>query len=128
MRHALAALLIAATTLPAGADPLTEYRWEKRPIVVFAPAEDDPQLAEQLDRLEAARAALEERDNVVIVDTEPGSALRQRFDPAPFAVILVGKDGTEKLRRETPVAVEELNALIDSMPMRRREMQDASPG
>ena len=128
MRPALPALLVLASALPAGAEPLSDYLWAKRPIVIFAPDQADPRLVEQLDRLEAARPMLEERDNVVIVDTERTSALRDRFEPAPFAVILVGKDGTEKLRREQPVAVEELTELIDSMPMRRREMRDANPG
>lgn len=123
MRDALAALLVLAGALPVAADPLAEYRWEKRPILVFAPAPGDPRLEDQLDRFEASRAELAERDNVVIVDTEPGSALRARFRPPEFAVILVGKDGTEKLRRASPVAVGDLTALIDSMPMRRREMR-----
>ena len=124
MRPALAALIVLASALPAGAGPLAEYRWQKRPIVVFAPAGDDPRLVEQLDRFEAARDRLEERDTVVIVDIEPASALRDRFGPGPFTVVLVGKDGTEKLRREAPVAVEDLTGLIDSMPMRRREMRE----
>jgi hypothetical protein len=108
-------------------DGLIALRWEARPILVFA-AEEDPRLAEQIALLEAAEAELLARDNVVIIDTEPGSPLRARFLPADFTVILIGKDGGEKLRRHRVVVPDELNELIDTMPMRRREMERASQG
>ncbi|MEO1459849.1 MAG: DUF4174 domain-containing protein [Pseudomonadota bacterium] len=101
---------------------LEAYRWSARPILVFAEPED-PRLDAQLDALDRARAALAERDNVVIVDTAERSALRRRFAPAGFTVILVGKDGGEKLRRRRVVKPAELNALIDTMPMRQNEMR-----
>lgn len=52
--------------------------------------------------------------------------LRERYGIAEgqFAVILIGKDGGEKLRRLEHVPIETIFALIDTMPMRRREMQD----
>jgi hypothetical protein len=43
--------------------------------------------------------------------------------PNDFAVLLVGKDGGVKLSSERPVLTENLSALIDTMPMRRREMK-----
>jgi hypothetical protein len=39
-----------------------------------------------------------------------------------FAFILIGKDGTVKLRSNQTVLSGDLFALIDSMPMRREEM------
>jgi len=122
MRIALAAAL--ALALPATAADLDALRWQARPILVFAPAPEDPRLSEQLARFEAAEAALADRRNVVIVDTDPGSALRRRFDPARFTVILVGLDGGEKFRRDGLVRVDTLNARIDAMPMRRRELRN----
>ena len=41
-----------------------------------------------------------------------------------FAVVLIGRDGGEKLRRASPISAEELFATIDEMPMRRRELRD----
>ena len=38
--------------------------------------------------------------------------------------MLVGKDGTVKHRSGEPVEPDELYALIDEMPMRRREMRE----
>jgi hypothetical protein len=43
-------------------------------------------------------------------------------------VILIGKDGEEKLNSRTPVTVDQLEKLIDSMPMRKREMQPEPQG
>lgn len=101
---------------------LAEFEWQARPILVFA-SPDDARLQHQLDAFRAEAAALHDRDNVVIVDIESESALRRIFAPDGFTVILIGKDGGEKLRRNRVVAVDELNALIDQMPMRRREMR-----
>lgn len=119
--------LSAALTILSAAEiepTLSDFAWEKRPILVFSPA-DDPRLAAQLDAFRDGAAALVDRDNVVIVDTGVESGLRRVYRPEGFTVILVGKDGGEKLRRRRVVAVEELNALIDTMPMRRNEMHRA---
>lgn len=40
-----------------------------------------------------------------------------------FEVILIGLDGTIKLRQNKPVSTDKLFELIDSMPMRQREIQ-----
>jgi hypothetical protein len=52
-------------------------------------------------------------------------ALRKRFHVRPdaFAVILVGKDGGEKMRSDKPIPWETLEATIDAMPMRQTEMR-----
>ena len=42
---------------------------------------------------------------------------------AAFEVLLIGKDGGVKLRRDKPVAAFEITALIDTMPMRQDEMR-----
>lgn len=41
-----------------------------------------------------------------------------------FALILVGKDGGVKLTRNEPIALDRIFALVDSMPMRRREIRE----
>jgi hypothetical protein len=46
-------------------------------------------------------------------------------DEQNYAVLLIGKDGGVKLRREVPVTTTELFSLIDSMPMRKREMRES---
>ena len=56
--------------------------------------------------------------------------MRHRFqvEPNDFLVILIGKDGGEKLNSRTPVPVDQLEQLIDSMPTHKREMQPAPQG
>jgi hypothetical protein len=51
--------------------------------------------------------------------------LRSRYhiQPDEFTVILLGKDGGEKLRSHIPVTIEELSNTIDSMPMRQQELR-----
>ncbi|MBW4517481.1 MAG: DUF4174 domain-containing protein [Timaviella obliquedivisa GSE-PSE-MK23-08B] len=44
--------------------------------------------------------------------------------PGKFTVILVGKDGTEKQRSQTPIDPATIFRTIDAMPMRQQEMRD----
>jgi hypothetical protein len=121
-----------------------------RPLLVFAPAMDDPQLMEQFNQLRAHALDLKSRDLLYVPIVPeghnqpiPGSkihtaslsedelaAMRHHFkvEPAEFLVILVGKDGEEKLNSRTPVPVDQLKRLIDSMPMRQSEMKQEPPG
>jgi transcriptional regulator with AAA-type ATPase domain len=52
------------------------------------------------------------------------AAVREQFriPPQDFAVLLLGEDGTVKLRAANPVSADRLNELIDSMPTRKQEM------
>lgn len=108
--------------LSAAEAGLQEHRWTHRPIIVFAKP-GDLRLDIQMERFDLAEPDLKDRDNILIVDTAEGSALRDRFQPSGFTVILVGKDGGEKFRRDGLVDPAELNALIDTMPMRQQEMR-----
>jgi len=128
MRFAMLTALIGAMAPMAAADGIDDLRWQARPVIVFSDTRDRPELVEQMRLFESARAAFEERKVQVIVDTDPGSALRMRFRPSTFTVILVGLDGGEKFRQDGVVQPETLNALIDGMPMRRREMREDGAG
>ena len=121
-----------------------------RPLLVFAPALDNPQLVEQLNQLKAEPIDLKSRDLLYVPIVPEGhnqpipssrvptarlsedelAAMRHHFkvEPADFLVILIGKDGEEKLSSRTPVTAERLKALMDSMPMRKSEMQKDQQG
>ncbi len=113
-------------TLPQEARDLSQLKWEKRPVLLFAPTPQDPAYNRQIDLFAAAEDALAERDIVVLSDTDAKapSHLRQGFQPGGFKLVLVGKDGGVKLERDGVVTPDELFAIIDRMPMRRREMAD----
>ncbi len=96
-------------------------------LVVVVARPGDPRTAQQHAAFERDAAALHERD-VVVQDITPETARRERPELrvaplASFEVLLIGKDGGVKLRRDQPVAVSEITALIDTMPMRRNEMR-----
>ncbi|MEM9420058.1 MAG: DUF4174 domain-containing protein [Planctomycetota bacterium] len=120
---------------------LDQYTWSHRPLLIFATHENLSALDEQRRRLTGQNAALADRKMVVIEvignrvtvygqdhDIDP-AALKMRYgidESQTFAVLLVGKDTGVKLRRAQPVAMDEVFGLIDSMPMRRREMRERS--
>jgi Domain of unknown function (DUF4174) len=119
-----------------------------RALLVFAPAMDDPRMLEQFNQLKGHAAELKSRDLLYVPIVPeghnqpiPGSrihtaslsedelaAMRLHFkvEPPEFLVILIGKDGGEKLNSRTPVPLGQLEQLIDSMPMRKTEMHQAS--
>lgn len=116
---------------------LRELKDQARPLLIFAPHPDDPQLEIQTRTVLEHAAEAHERDVVVIAlpyqspspsdlhltptETE---ATRRRFGVAPgdFAVILLGKDGGAKLRSGKPISMRTLEETIDAMPMRQQEI------
>src|SRR3954468_1572438 len=91
--------------------------------------EANQHLAErQLNLLGKDGRGVEERDiKITVADRE--DALYKRFisDTSGFTVLLIGKDGTEKYRTNKLLTVDELFAIIDAMPMLKREMKKISP-
>ena len=138
MKSILVALALVTAAAPALAaeDPgfapldaaevaLSDFQWQKRPVVVFADTPADPAFGEQMRLLEARWPELAERDVVVITDTDPAAAssVRQSLRPRGFALVLIAKDGTVNLRKPFPWDVREITRAIDKMPMRREEMR-----
>jgi hypothetical protein len=118
---------------------LKQYQWKNRLLLVFAPTREEPSFKALHDSTVARRADVEDRDLVVfeLLESGPSSVdgdpldpatarqLRNRFGAPPggFSVVLVGKDGGVKLDRQDRTSLEEIFALIDSMPMRQEEMR-----
>ncbi|APE42878.1 hypothetical protein BOO69_05155 [Sulfitobacter alexandrii] len=111
---------------PAEMEDLSEFRWKKRPVVVFADSPDDPAYIEQMELLRAQPEDLATRDVIVLSDTDPDARapLRLRMRPRGFMLVLVGKDGEIKLRKPFPWDVREITRSIDKMPMRQREIRE----
>jgi hypothetical protein len=115
------------------------HTWKHRLLVVFSPSANHPGALRQHGFFEQSAVGFRDRELLYVpvvagettmvrqqrVDAEAQAALRQEFgvESDAFAVLLIGKDGGVKLRRESPVANDELFALIDSMPMRQQEMR-----
>ena len=106
--HVLKVLLLAMTvSTTARAD-------QPRRLYAYAPTASDPALIRQRTLIDAAHAGMAERDLVLI------EVIGKR---PHFEAVLVGKDGGEKLRTDTPITPERLFETVDAMPMRRQEMR-----
>lgn len=130
----LAAASLSAQAALAGA--LDGYAWSDRPVLVFAPDADDPRLIRQTALFAGSPAALQDRAMPVLAITEDAvtvngapsdlsaAALRRAYGVAEgaFAVLLIGKDTGVKFQSDAVAAPERLYALVDAMPMRRREL------
>lgn len=150
-RHVIASavavifLATSAVLMPAraAAAELSDYLWQSRPLLVFSPTGNDPRLVETMRRIDASRCDFADRDMVLgrivadgtstldgnVVDTEQSQRLRSEFGigATGFSVVLIGKDGGEKLRVNDIPELSAIYAVIDGMPMRGNEMS-ADPG
>lgn len=142
LRSALAVLILAvgAALAPAAAAAaeLDDYLWQRRPLLLFAPAESDPRLIETVRRIEASRCDFADRDMVLgvivaegtstldgqVVGTSQARRLFSAFGIGAntFSAVLIGKDGGEKLRINGVPDLPAIYAVIDGMPMRSAEM------
>ena len=135
-------ILIAFLTLVAEGDDaldLNQYRWKNRLLFVFAPHNSHPSLIDLKNDLLAQEEEVLDRDLIVFEILENGPSymgkdrlnnqmaehIRQKFDSGRgrLTVVLVGKDGGVKMRRNGPIQLDEIFSLIDAMPMRREEMR-----
>ncbi|MFI5506251.1 DUF4174 domain-containing protein [Mycobacterium sp. NPDC051804] len=133
-------VLLAGSTLasaPAVATELGDYLWKSRPLLLFAPSESDPRLVGTVDRIEASQCEIVDRDVVIgvvvtegtstldgqAIDADESQRLMKRFAIAEnaFTVLLIGKDGGEKLRVDEVPDLGAIYSVIDGMPMRNRE-------
>ena len=135
---------------PAQPNTLRAMRGCYRPLLVFAPSLDNPQLVQEFDQLKAHAIELKSRSVLYVPIVPeghnqpiPGSkvptarlsedelaAMRHRFkvEAPDFVVILIGKDGEEKLSNKAPVPADQIERLIDSMAMRKNEIRPEPPG
>ncbi len=109
-----------------------QFIWEKRVIIVVAETPVNEYFKTQMNILGGEKNGLDERDLIVLsnfsddISAGDRSVLYEKYGSTekPFTIVLLGKDGGVKLKRHAPVSADELYTLIDSMPMRRREMKD----
>ena len=117
---------------PAGNVDLSEFLWISRPVVVFADTPADPRFIDQINMLRDEIDRLRDRDVVVLFDADPAakSPARQKLRPRGFMLVLIGKDGTVRLRKPLPWSVREIAASIDKTPERKREVEErrSDPG
>jgi hypothetical protein len=118
---------------------LDSLRWKKRVLVLISPSESDVSFRLQKQGVASTAEGVLERDLMVLEIIEQGQSragnqllsgksvqdIRKRIGARTglFQVLLIGKDGGVKLRSSEPVSMKDIFGLIDSMPMRRQEME-----
>ena len=112
------------------AEPLTQYLWKRRVVLSFSAAESTPERISLLKQIEQYQCEFDDRQ-MVHIDLIAGSSdhlLLSRQLSLPdmdFNLVLLGKDGGVKLLTSQP-SLENLLTLIDTMPMRQRELRIGS--
>jgi hypothetical protein len=109
--------------------------------MVFSPFPEDSDYQAFMKEVQNEQNGLRDRDILIFeifekeqsrlgnspLKKDSADFLRERFSvqQGSFLVILIGKDGEEKIRWQK-VNLTEIFAVIDGMPMRQREMRERS--
>lgn len=134
---ALCLSMLSTSILAQKSAILAKYQWKNRIVLVFSPSEKNKIYQMQQLTLAKDMEGIKERDIIVFdifekfgktldkqtLSHEDCLYLRERFriGEEEFCIVLIGKDGGEKYRKNTIFSSEELFAVIDAMPMRRAE-------
>ena len=118
-------------------DIIKQYEGKNRLLLIFAASPDSEVYRWQLEAIDANKSGFEERDLLTFkIFEDEGMAgelklnagacneLRKEYDvdSNAFCVILIGKDGKERLRDIRPLAMDALFPIIDVMPLRKKEL------
>jgi len=125
----LVALAEGFGPLPGDQVVLADQEYLKRPLVVFADSPDDPSFIRQMDLLARAYSELEERDVILVTDTDPAakSEWRQKLRPRGFSLVIMDKDLKAVIRKPIPWDVREITHSIDKLPLRLQELLVKNP-
>ena len=109
------------------AEPLTQYLWKHRVVLSFSAAESTPERISLLRQIEQYQCEFDDRQMVhidLIAGSNDHQLLSRQFSlpNKNFNLVLLGKDGDVKLLTSQP-SLENLLTLIDTMPMRQRELR-----
>jgi NADH dehydrogenase [ubiquinone] 1 alpha subcomplex assembly factor 1 len=133
------ALQLDSVSVFAEPEPFTisQYRWDRRVLIVSAASADDANLKRQLEAVSMTEVEFADRDLTIVTLLDDGTSMAgdralsadevaearsaMRISADTFALKLVGKDGSVKLSRDEATSMQDIYALIDTMPMRARE-------
>jgi len=92
---------------------LHQYKWKNRVLLVFAENQQDEDYQAQLALFDSEQEGFEER--------------RKKFaGNKGFSLVLIGKDGSVKLKHSHLTTAIEVYSRIDNMPMRKKEIEEKS--
>ena len=140
LKFAIPLTLFSFFMVNVNAQNLSTHQWKNRLILILVNDATSPELQAQLIEFRTHSAGMKER-KLVVYQIRPNqfqrglgndnewitsNKLYQKYksDDSPFEVILIGLDGGIKLTQNEVLTYEKLFAIIDAMPMRRREIRD----
>ena len=119
---------LVAPNLPLHAEALKDYLWTNRVIITFSNSEANLERHLLIQQIAQFQCEYKIR-NLVHIDliqgTDQYKRMSQKFSisgGSEFRLLLVGKDGEVKLNTKNS-DLREVFSLIDTMPMRKREIQ-----
>lgn len=117
--------------IPVAATEVVEDEWRylRRPVIIFADTPHDPNFIRQMEMLPRVLDALALRDVLLVTDTDPaaGSDLRKRLRPRGFSLVIMDKDWGSAIRKPLPWDGREIVNAIDRMPIARSEALERNP-
>ncbi|MYZ44714.1 DUF4174 domain-containing protein [Achromobacter sp. KS-M25] len=129
--------MMAASPARAAGNPLEAERWQSRPLVLVAPSADDPLVRSIEGALSqtSVRRDFDDREMVLFtvlagkgarndmaLSAQQTQALLRALGlkaDGPATLVLVGKDGGEKMTEVGHASLQDIFPVIDAMPMRR---------
>jgi len=118
---------------------LSADKWKNRLLILFASSEEEEAYLTLKKEIVLQGKEIRDRDLLIFHVLEKGESrlgterlrsgqalsLKKHLSvpPGQFVIILVGKDGGEKLRQDRLVELKEVFRIIDAMPMRQQEMK-----
>ena len=114
---------------------LQKHVWENRILVIESENAQNTLYQRQIKALKNDAKGLKERRLVIYSYFNDGYArgfsqvinpyqtIKKRKDKNDFFINLIGLDGGKKLQQKNILTKEKLFAIIDGMPMRRRELK-----
>lgn len=115
---------------------IKNHQWENRVLLIYSSDKNAPKLSKQLSILSQDKEGLAERKLVIYSFTK--NTYRKNFEKNwkesnslfkkfvnkkdNFTVWLLGLDGGVKLKQQGIISTQKLFAIIDGMPIRKREL------
>lgn len=96
----------------------------ERQLLIFGVQKNTALVQQQIQLLSQETKEVNERSiRITVIHKDDARVRKYCINPDQFTVLLIGKDNTEKFRSNSVLPSEQLFRIIDTMPMRKAEME-----